>query len=174
MSAPPAVEEKPSEEAPAPKPATVPAKPNNVAPAETAEQVVLIRSTPPGVRVVVDERSDWGCTTPCSLPLPHGRHSLNAVLPGYHSALRVLEVPKQTELYLSLARTGGTLIVKTTPAGATITINGQARPEKSPAMIPLNPGRYKLIVSLAGYKDDDQDIVVREGAVLEANFTLGR
>jgi serine/threonine-protein kinase len=174
MSAPPVVEEKPSEEAPAPKPATVPAKPNNVAPAEPAEQVVLIRSTPPGARVVVDERSDWGCTTPCSLPLPHGRHSLNAVLPGYHSALRVFEVPKQSELYLSLARTGGTLIVKTTPAGAAILINGRARPEKSPAMIPLEPGRYKLTVSLAGYKDDYQDIVVRDGAVLEANFTLGR
>jgi len=96
------------------------------------------------------------------------------VLPGYHATMRVFEVPKQSELYLSLARAGGTLIVKTTPPGATIYINAQARPERTPAMVPLEPGRYKLTVSLAGYKDDEQDIQVRDGAVLEANFTLGR
>ncbi len=139
-----------------------------------AQQVVLIRSTPQGARVMVDERPDWACTTPCSITLPHGRHSLNAVLPGYHATMRVFELPQQSQLYLSLARSGGTLMVKTTPSGAIIYINGQARPERTPAMVPLEPGRYKLTVSLAGYKDDSQDIQVRDGAVLEANFTLGR
>jgi len=184
MSPAPPVEEPPAEqpvvmkpaadEPPAPKPSTVPAKARKEEPTAPAEQIVLIRSTPPGARVIVDDRADWACTTPCSLPLPHGRHALSAVLQGYHAALRVFEVPKQSELYLSLGRTGGTLIVKTTPVGATISINGQARPEKTPAMIPLAPGRYKVTVSLAGYKDDDQDINVRDGAMLEANFTLGR
>jgi serine/threonine-protein kinase len=167
--------EGPREAAPATKPATAPAAVRQEESAGPAEQVVLIRSTPPGARVIVDERPDWGCTTPCSMTLPHGRHSLNAVLQGHQAAMRVFEVPKQSELYLSLARRGGgTLIVKTTPPGATIQINGQARSERTPAMIPLDPGRYKVTVSLAGYKDDDQDIQVREGAMLEANFTLGR
>jgi len=168
------VAEKPVEEPPSSKPTTAAAKPRREQPEEPSEQVVLIRSTPPGARVIVDDRADWACTTPCSLPLPHGRHALNAVLQGYHASMRVFEVPQQSELYLSLSRTGGTLIVKTTPAGATISINGQTRSEKTPAMIPLAPGRYKVTVSLAGYKDDDQDITVRDGAMLEANFTLGR
>jgi serine/threonine-protein kinase len=166
--------EAPREEAPATKAATAPAAVRQEDSAEPSEQVVLIRSTPQGARVIVDERPDWGCTTPCSMTLPHGRHSLNAVLQGHHATKRVFELPQQSQLYLSLARSGGTLMVKTTPPGATIQINGRARPERTPAMIPLDPGRYKLTVSLAGYKDDDQDIQVREGAVLEANFTLGR
>jgi serine/threonine-protein kinase len=166
--------EAPREPGPATKPATAPATVRKEDSAEPGEQVVLIRSTPQGARVMVDERSDWACTTPCSMTLPHGRHALNGVLPGYHATMRVFEVPKQSELYLSLARTGGTLIVKTTPPGAIVYINGQARPERTPAMVPLDPGRYKLTVSLAGYKNDEQDIQVREGAVLEANFTLGR
>jgi serine/threonine protein kinase len=172
---PASAEAPPRAEEPAMKPATAPAKSRKEeAATEPPEQVVLLRSTPPGARVIVDERPDWACTTPCSIPLPHGRHSLNAVLQGYNAGMRVFEVPKQSELYLSLTRTGGTLIVKTTPPGAAIYINGQVRPEKTPAMVPLSPGRYKLTVSLPGYKDDDQDIQMRDGAVLEANFTLGR
>ncbi|MEN6605224.1 MAG: protein kinase [Bryobacteraceae bacterium] len=155
-------------------PATSPARPPKVEPAAPAEQVVLIRSMPPGARVVVDERPDWTCSTPCSLTLPHGRHALSATLQGYNTGMRVFEVPKESGLFMSLARAGGTLIVKTTPPGATIFINGQARPEKTPAMVPLAPGRYKLSVSLAGYNNDYQDITVRDGATLEANFTLGR
>jgi len=158
----------------APAPATSPAKPPKAEPAAPAEQVVLIRSMPPGARVVVDERPDWTCSTPCSLTLPHGRHALSAVLQGYNPGMRVFEVPEESGLFLSLARAGGTLIVKTTPPGATIFINGQARPERTPAMVPLAPGRYRVTVSLAGYNNDDQDIVVRDGATLEANFTLGR
>ena len=167
-------EPKPVAPAQARAPATLPARPPKTEAPAPAEQVVLIRSMPPGARVVVDERPDWTCTTPCSLTLPHGRHALSAVLQGYNTGMRVFEVPKESGLFLSLARAGGTLIVKTTPPGATIFIDGQARPEKTPAMIPLAPGRHKLSVSLAGYNKDYQDILMRDGATLEANFTLGR
>jgi hypothetical protein len=164
----------PIEEGPREKPQPVSPPPRAKEPAPPAEQMVLLRSTPPGAKVVIDDRLELGCTTPCSVSLPHGRHMLTATLSAHHPATRVFEVPKQSELYLNLARNGGMLIVKTIPPGAIIFLNGQERPEKTPAMIPLAVGRYKLLVSKLGYKDDDQDIDMKDGSMLEASFTLGK
>ena len=162
----------PAEEPPKERPAPAPQRTSE--PAAPPEQVILVRSSPVGAKVVFDGKPELVCATPCSLGLPRGRHTMVATIDGYRSALRVFDSPRESEFYLNLTRAGGTLLVRTTPPGATVRINGQVRPEKTPATIPLPVGRYKLVVSLAGYQDDDQDLEIRDGAMLEANFSLGK
>jgi hypothetical protein len=168
---------KPSPTSPAeepPKERPVPAPQRTSEPAAAPEQVILVRSSPVGAKLVFDGKPELVCTTPCSVPLPRGRHTMEATIDGYRSTLRVFESPRESEFYLNLTRASGTLLVRTTPPGATVRINGQVRPEKTPATIPLPVGRYKLVVSLAGYQDDDQNLEIRDGAMLEANFSLGK
>jgi serine/threonine protein kinase len=162
----------PAEAPPKEQPASPPQQTR--APVALPQQPILIRSSPVGAKVVFDGKPDSACTTPCSVPLPNGRHTMEATFAGYRPILRVFESPRESEFYLSMTRAGGTLLVRTIPPGASVRINGEVRPEKTPATIPLPVGHYKLVVSLAGYRDDDQDLDIKDGAMLEATFSLGK
>jgi hypothetical protein len=63
---------------------------------------------------------------------------------------------------VNLRSAAGTLMLSTTPAGASIYINGQIRPEKTPAQLNLPPGRYAVTVEREG-KRETQQIEIRGG-----------
>jgi len=144
----------------APKPGVTPAvaKP---APAPK-EATVEVTTTPPGANIVFDRDSDRTCTSPCSISLDIGRHVYSATLAGYRTATRIMEVPKESRQSVTLEQQSGTVMVSTTPAGATILINGRPHAQKTPTMLTLPAGKHKIELSLAGHPNYEEVVEVRD------------
>jgi serine/threonine-protein kinase len=140
-----------------------PEPPAPPASAATPVETRLI-STPSEAYVVVDGRTDLSCTTPCSLQLTQGRHTLAAVKPGYKRTLRILEVPRDQDVIVQLESTTGTLFVRSDPAGAQITVDGQQRPERTPAMLTLPVGNHVIEIIQNGQRQQ-RSLTIREGSI---------
>ena len=109
--------------------------------------------SPPGAVVTLDSDSATACKTPCAIPLTKGRHTLTAFLEGYRSLSRAIEVTGEGTQPVDLIESLGILVIRSSPPGASISINGQERPEKTPAELRLKPGPYQVVVSRDGQKD---------------------
>lgn len=138
-------------------------------PVSDEPQPVRFVTSPPSGTVTVDGRSDQSCTAPCRLTLSPGRHSMSAVVAGHRRGLQIFEVPRDQDVFIHLERSVGTLTVRSDPAGASITINGNARSEKTPAAITLPVGRYSLEVAKEGFKKDVSEIEIRDSAITNIN-----
>jgi hypothetical protein len=95
------------------------------------------------------------CTTPCSFNnlLPE-RYSLQIRRDGYSTVETALELKSgQTldqKIHLEAVAKG--LYVTSRPAGADIFINGAKQSGQTPAMLPLAPGQYDLVLRYPGYE----------------------
>jgi predicted Ser/Thr protein kinase len=161
---------------PSPLPATPPkepaaAKPREQAPAQPSTVDVHFITTPTGAAISTD--GGQTCTTPCDLTLPSGRYSIAANLDGYRRALRVLETAKEHEVVLTLEKSMGTLAVKSTPAGATISIDGKDQGRTTPAMLQLPAGKYKLRVSKEGVSPYTEDVEVKDSVITNVDVNWG-
>jgi hypothetical protein len=134
---------------------------------------VQILSSPPGATVVVDNDPALTCTTPCNLNLPAGRHTLMASMDNFRRAPKIFNLPQEPTINLSLERMMGRLSVRTQPPGATIYVNGEQRPEKTPAMFSLPAGKYRVAVVREGLAKQEDEVVVRDGGIadLELNWS---
>ena len=144
-------------------------------PARTPGGVDIITrflSTPSAVRIKVDNKADLTCTTPCSLPLETGRHTVVASIEGYRDLTRVINLPSDASVSLDLERSFGTLNVVSSPPGATILINGQIRPERTPAVLKLPPGPYRLQVVSGEAKSNEETVNIRDGAVVQRKYEV--
>jgi len=128
----------------------------------TADQSVQFVTDPPGARVTIDGNSSYSCKAPCILTLPPGRHALSTDLTGYRSYPRVFNVPQDGDMFLSLAKSSGTLSVTSNPAGVSIEIDGKLQSERTPAIFNLAPGTYHLKVARNG-AFLDFDAQIRDG-----------
>jgi serine/threonine-protein kinase len=146
---------------PRPRPAPAPSAPPAVA--SPAEYSVALRSNPPGATVVSDLGSS--CRTPCSLLLREGRRTLTATAGGYRVLSRSIEVPDELEVNFELERLAGMLAVVSNPPGASILINGNLRPEKTPAKITLPAGAYKITVQLEGRPPMEDTVQIRDQGI---------
>jgi hypothetical protein len=128
-------------------------------------------TNPPGVFLVVDGSSQYSCTTPCSMQLAPGRHTLVATREGYRRTLKIFETPVTDDVFLNLDRTTGTLMVRSEPRGAAIVIDGQTRSEKTPAMLTLPTGNHNVEVQQANRKVT-QDVVIRDSGITNLTVDL--
>ena len=149
--------------APSPPPARVRSVPAASMPpkAETEQQVQFV-TEPIGARLTVDGNSELSCKAPCFLQLSPGRHSLNVSLDGYRPFPKIFNVPEQRDIFLQLTKASGTLRVTTIPDGATILVNGESQPQRTPALFNLPPGNYRIRVSRNG-QAYDFDVVLHDG-----------
>ena len=165
-------ETKPS---PMPPPATTPAEehPAKPAPAIAATQPVSIISSPAGATATLDENPQKACKAPCSLDAQRGRHTISITMPGYQIEHRDVDVessPVET-LPVILKRLGGTLLLASVPAGATISVNGRAIPQVTPAQIPLSSGTYTIVIEKDG-KRGSAAVEIRNGAITHQRIVL--
>lgn len=131
---------------------------------------VRILADPPGSRVVVDGNESLACSSPCSLNLPPGRHTLVAKHAGYHNALKIFEVPRNSEVQFGLSQAAGQLIIRTNPAGASIYLNGALQQKVTPAVLTVPAGHYRLSVVKDGYQRQDDEMEIRDGAISNYEF----
>jgi serine/threonine-protein kinase len=145
-----------------------------VPPAVTA-QAVTLTSSPSGATATLDGNPEITCTTPCSLDAPPGRHAVAITLPGYQVEHREVDVGSSAlELPPVVLRApGGTLMLTSVPAGASITVNGRKRTEVTPAQITLEPGTYNITVEKDG-KQNTQMVDVRNGKLNYLKIVLGQ
>ena len=143
-------------------------------PAVTA-QTVTLTSSPSGATATLDGNPEITCTTPCSLDAAPGRHAVAITLPGYQVERREVDVGSSAvELPSVVLRApGGTLMLTSVPAGASITVNGRKRPEVTPAQITLEPGTYNITVEKDG-KQNTQMVDVRNGKLNYLKIVLGQ
>jgi serine/threonine-protein kinase len=119
-------------------------------PAES--QTVSISTVPPGAIATLDGKADSACTTPCLLDAWPGIHTVSITMAGRQTERREVTVSASpVELpSVNLRTVGGTLMVSSEPAGASIAVNGQKTSQVTPAGIPLPPGTYNITLEKDG------------------------
>lgn len=163
----------PQQEPPAPPPADsaaapaertepVPAPPKPRPPAARARpgepREVVVATRPPGARVVLDERAETACTTPCSVMASPGAHVLTITLEGYELVKRQIEIGEGPfEMSpVALRSLGGVLMLSSQPAGAAIYVDGRRIQDTTPAQLRLPPGRYNIAVQKDGVRRSEE------------------
>ncbi|MFO0661285.1 MAG: PEGA domain-containing protein [Polyangiaceae bacterium] len=66
----------------------------------------------------------------------------------------------------------GTLKVASTPAGATIKVNGAEQAAKTPTTLNLKPGKYEIELSSNGFATSTRSVELAAGATVEINSEL--
>ena len=162
----PPVETKPATEEPAKKAIEEPAKPEpqqetkpepvrRTAPPvvrAVAAQEVTVVSSPGGATATLDGNPANACKTPCALVAAPGRHTVAVTMPGHeieHREITVGSGPIEMPPVM-LRAAGGTLMLSTVPAGATVTVDGKKIDMVTPAQIPLGLGTYSITVEKDG------------------------
>jgi predicted Ser/Thr protein kinase len=119
---------------------------------------VEVVSDPPGAMIRIDESSNQTCSAPCSLNLPAGRHTLTAVLNGYGIARKIFQVPSDSNIFVSLEKSMGVLLVTSTPAGARVAIDGRTYGQ-TPVTLHLPIGAHHLTI-VDGSRRHDETIEI--------------
>ncbi len=101
---------------------------------------------PAGADAVFDGNAELHCTTPCTLNLPMGRHTLVLTSKGFREAQRVFSLPSEPGLIVNLDPTMGTLSLVTKPTGLAVIIDGQEQARKTPADFSLSVGEHHIQV----------------------------
>ncbi len=131
-----------------------------------------------GARTVMqgpDGKSNQECKTPCRFEdLAPGRYTMEVALAGYQIERRILEVRAGSIVTkeISLQPLRASILVVTQPSGADIYVNGQRRPEQSPAEINLPPGNYSFRAQKPGYRDAEKTATLEADAMLQWNVIL--
>jgi serine/threonine-protein kinase len=128
-----------------------PSKSSNTPPEEASEQhnipavpvPVQFSSDPASARVVVDKDESKSCSTPCSIPLMPGRHTLTVAAANYGLAQRIIEVPDQRDVFVPLAQNVAIVQLDTVPSGSTLYVDGKLEGQ-TPSTLKLRPGPHQI------------------------------
>jgi serine/threonine-protein kinase len=156
-----------------PEPAPPQTQPSSRPPSSPAATVML-RTSPPGASVILDDSQQLACTSPCSLSVPPGRHTASASMAGYRPGLRIFRVPEEPDLFIYLARMTGQVQVLSDPPGAAILVDERRQTETTPATLELPAGKHVIAVVKEGYPRNEQELEVKDSAFVRMNFTLGK
>ena len=105
------------------------------------------------------------CETPCSFSgLPPGNYNLQVLKSGFQPMRTVLqlEAGKSVDQKVQLEPLAHGLLVISDPAGADVFINGDKQSGQTPVTLPLAPGKYNLVLRLAGYDAFSSQVQVRD------------
>lgn len=116
---------------------------------------LTVNTQPPGAEVTIDG-TDYG-QTPLTTALQVGTHSVRVTKTGYADVIRQVEItadsPTTVSYVLIATVSKGTLVIDSTPRGATIFIDSVAK-GTTPATVPdFKPGTYAITLRLSGYEE---------------------
>jgi len=135
-----------------------------------------ITSDPTGAQVVLDGKA-YGVTPLKIDPFPVGNYTLTLKLEGSKDITDVLSVndgatlTRQYKFDLAL----GGLAISTDPAGASITIDGQATGKTAPfTFTALKEGTHEIDLALPGYLPWSSDVVLTRGETTRLSIALSK
>jgi uncharacterized repeat protein (TIGR01451 family) len=138
---------------------------------------ISVTSTPVGAAINLDG-TDTGKTTPFTLDnVVPGDHTVVVSLTGYNPDTMTVTVTAgttvQADFQLVQIPVTGTLVVRSTPSGAAIAIDGIDTGNVTPSTFnAVGQGSHIVEVSLANYQVANKTIVVPTGGTVTADFTL--
>jgi hypothetical protein len=96
-------------------------------------------------------------------------------LPGYRTAQRIINTPQESRLMVRMDRLMGNLLIKSDPPDALIFINGQQHAKRTPALITLPAGKYKIELRKQGMRDWEEEVEVKDQSTrtLDVTWTQG-
>jgi formylglycine-generating enzyme required for sulfatase activity len=120
---------------------------------------LTVASEPTGATVRIDGNAVG--RTPLTIGLEAGSHDLELSMRGRQSERRSIEIEPERDLDLgviALARAPGRLSVRSTPSGATVTVDGRQR-----GLTPLEldlpaEAEHRVRVSLAGHRPESREL----------------
>ena len=74
----------------------------------------------------------------------------------------------------SLRQRPARVTVTSVPEGAQITVDGEARPQRTPADIDIAPGRHRVSATLPGYRATERELDTSAGVALSVGVALER
>jgi len=131
-----------------------------------ADGEVQLLTDPPGANVSVAGLNS--CTTPCSLTLAHGRHTLAATMDGFGTARKIFYLPADVSVFVPMVRSVGVLLVSSEPSGANVNVDGQAV-GSTPVTLRLAPGSHRVSV-WDGVRWHEQNVLVAADEVHTRTF----
>ena len=144
-------------------------------PAAPSTVVVSFAGQPGGAKVVVDQRQEWTCRSPCNVEVPPGDHAAVISSDRYFPHRRAFTVDSDPlRLNFTLEEILGTLKVSSDPSGAAIFVDGKKRPETTPGTIKLPPGNHVVRVESNGMKPLQRTIEVEPNTLRSIRFSWGR
>ncbi|MBZ5592463.1 MAG: protein kinase [Acidobacteriia bacterium] len=136
-------------------------------------QDVLVTSEPAGATALLDNNPAVSCKTPCVLNVLPGRHTLTLNQDGYQREsreVRIIDSPYEVPT-ITLRTQSGTLMLTSTPSGASIFVNDKQFPQTTPAQISLPPGTYTVRVEKSGLQKS-KSIEIQNGVTNFINIPL--
>lgn len=136
---------------------------------------LAIDSTPQGAQVQIDGKTDPSWVTPFALTnLQPGQHSITVSKAGYVTDSRSVEITSgyRANASVHLTQMMATLIVKSSPAGANIYVDGHDVGTKTPAQVSVGKGQHVVLVRLGGYIDETMSAQFVTGQTFNFSPTL--
>ena len=128
---------------------------------------VRVQTTPPGASVFLVSEADNSTlaeATPAAISIPTGQRTVLFQLDGYKPVERTYDVVANADATaepIVFEPADAVLRVTSTPAGASITINGRYR-GVTPATVALDPGRrYEVALARSGYAGTTRRLTLR-------------
>jgi hypothetical protein len=128
---------------------------------------MAVDSTPQGVQVQIDGKTDPAWVTPFLLSgLAAGHHAVSFSKPGYSSDTRTVAVNSGSKASVTgrLALLVATLAVNSSPAGANVFVDGRNTGKLTPAQISVEKGHHVVLIRKSGFIDETTN----------AQFALGQ
>lgn len=112
---------------------------------------IEVVSIPAGAEVYVD--GGYQGIAPINVSVSPGTHRVQVKMPGYeeYSTTVTVDAGKTVVLNVNLEPKSGTLVVDSTPSGASVYVDGTYR-GTTPLTVELQPGQHTINVTLEGYK----------------------
>jgi eukaryotic-like serine/threonine-protein kinase len=135
-----------------------------------------VSSTPEGAQVTVDGRNDPSWATPYNMAgLTPGQHTIVVAKPGFSSETRNVEVASGSKSFLviQLAQLSATLSVASTPAGASIFMDGKDTGKVTPAQFSVDKaGSHSFTFKKQGYLEENTTATLQIGQTIHLSPTL--
>lgn len=140
---------------------------------EPVQGLLLVRSTPEGAEIQV-EGMDRGKTPLLLTDLPVGKYRLSVSAAGFVPKSVEVTVENRTPQLVSvdLVSDSAKLVVSSTPAGATVVVNGLTKGVTPCVVDRLNAGENTVSLSLAGHAPFVQKVKLQVGDEQKIDVTL--
>jgi formylglycine-generating enzyme required for sulfatase activity len=121
---------------------------------------VTVATSPSGAAILVDDEPT-GAVTPATIELLAGEHEIRLAIPGYKPHRQRILVAAEEQVTLptfTLMQADGLINVRTSPAGAGVTLNGEFQGE-SPLELAVRSGvNYRVQVFKSGYQSVERSL----------------
>jgi eukaryotic-like serine/threonine-protein kinase len=135
-----------------------------------------VSSTPEGAQISVDGRNDPSWATPYNMAgLTPGQHTIVVTKPGFSSETRNVEVASGSKSFLvvQLAQLSATLSAASTPAGASVFIDGKDTGKLTPVQFSVDKaGSHTFTFKKQGYLEETTTAILQVGQTIHLSPTL--